>query len=41
MGKGPSGPSTEIFFDRGEKYDSRTAEELIIPDLENDRFIEV
>lgn len=41
MGKGPSGPSTEIFFDRGDKYDSRTAKELIELDLENDRFVEI
>jgi len=41
MGKGPSGPSSEIFFDRGEKYDSRSAKELIEPDLENDRYVEI
>ncbi|WP_373375594.1 alanine--tRNA ligase [Candidatus Phytoplasma solani] len=40
IGPGPSGPCTEIFFDRGEKYDSRN-QELIIKDLENDRFIEI
>ncbi len=41
LGQGPCGPSTEIFFDKGEEYDSRTAKELIEPDLENDRYIEI
>ncbi len=41
MGKGPCGPSSEIFFDKGEKYDHRTAKELIEPDLENDRYVEI
>ncbi|AGL90217.1 alanine--tRNA ligase [Candidatus Phytoplasma australiense] len=40
IGPGPSGPCTEIFFDRGEKYDKRN-KELIIEDLENNRFIEI
>lgn len=40
IGEGPSGPDTEIFFDRGEKYDKR-GKELIELDLENDRFIEI
>ena len=41
MGKGPSGPSSEIFIDRGEKYDKRDANELIANDIENDRFVEI
>lgn len=41
MGKGPSGPSTEIFYDRGITFDHRAADELIKNDLENDRFIEI
>jgi alanyl-tRNA synthetase len=41
MGKGPSGPCTEIFFDKGEEFDKRSAEETIPPDLENDRYIEI
>ncbi len=41
IGKGPGGPNTEIFFDRGEKYDSRTPQELLKDDLENDRVIEI
>lgn len=40
IGEGPSGPDTEIFFDRGEKYDKR-GKELIEQDIENDRFIEI
>ena len=40
IGEGPSGPNTEIFFDRGEKYDSRGLE-LVEQDLENDRYIEI
>ncbi len=41
IGKGPSGPSTEIFFDRGVEYDSREANLLIPDDIENDRFVEI
>jgi alanyl-tRNA synthetase len=41
MGQGPCGPSTEIFYDRGEKFDSRSAKELIQGDLENDRYVEI
>ncbi|WP_349402117.1 alanyl-tRNA synthetase [Candidatus Phytoplasma solani] len=40
IGPGPSGPCTEIFFDKGDKYDTRY-KELIIEDLENNRFIEI
>ncbi|MDD2259940.1 MAG: alanine--tRNA ligase [Acholeplasmataceae bacterium] len=40
IGEGPSGPDTEIFFDRGEKYDKRGVE-LIKEDIENDRYIEI
>src|SRR5690554_2481377 len=39
IGEGPSGPNTEIFYDRGEKYDSR-GPVVIKEDLENDRYIE-
>ncbi len=40
IGEGPSGPDTEIFFDRGLEYDKRGTE-LIKDDLENDRYIEI
>ncbi len=40
VGKGPSGPNTEIFYDRGIDYDKRGVE-LVSEDIENDRFIEV
>ncbi len=41
LGQGPCGPCTEIFFDKGSLYDDRSAKELIEPDLENDRYIEI
>jgi len=40
IGPGPCGPDTEIYFDRGEKYDKRGVE-LIEKDLENERYIEI
>ncbi len=41
IGEGPGGPNTEIFYDRGEKYDSRNVIDLLAADLENDRIIEI
>jgi alanyl-tRNA synthetase len=42
IGAGPSGPDTEIFFDRGEDYDPEgRGIELLEKDLENDRYIEI
>lgn len=41
IGEGPGGPNTEIFYDRGEKYDTRNVIELLEKDLENDRIIEI
>lgn len=42
IGEGPSGPNTEIFYDRGEKYDPENlGEKLFFEELENDRYIEV
>lgn len=40
IGEGPCGPDTEMFFDRGSKYDLR-GKELIEQDIDNDRFIEI
>ncbi len=40
IGEGPCGPDSEIFFDRGEKYDSRGIK-CLQEDLENDRYIEI
>ena len=42
IGEGPSGPDTEIFYDRGEAYDPEgLGERLFFEELENDRYIEV
>lgn len=42
IGEGPSGPDTEIFYDRGVEYDPEgIGERLFFEELENDRYIEV
>lgn len=42
IGEGPCGPDTEIFFDRGERYDpKRLGIQMIKDDIENDRYIEI
>ncbi|WP_462405596.1 alanine--tRNA ligase [Gracilibacillus sp. Marseille-QA3620] len=42
IGEGPSGPDTEIFFDRGTKYDPENIGiRMIEEDIENDRYIEI
>ncbi|MEY8462351.1 alanine--tRNA ligase [Streptococcus merionis] len=42
IGAGPSGPDTEIFYDRGEAFDPENIGiRLIAEDIENDRYIEI
>ncbi len=42
IGAGPSGPDTEIFFDRGEAFDPKNIGiRLLEEDIENDRYIEI
>ena len=42
IGEGPCGPNTEVFFDRGEKWDpEHKGVDLLRNDLENDRYIEI
>ncbi|EES40074.1 alanine--tRNA ligase [Staphylococcus caprae M23864:W1] len=41
IGEGPSGPNTEIFYDRGEAYGQNDPEEEMYPGGENERYLEV
>ncbi|SEQ16105.1 alanyl-tRNA synthetase [Virgibacillus subterraneus] len=41
IGEGPSGPNTEIFYDRGEKYGSDQNDPELYPGGENDRYLEI
>lgn len=42
IGEGPCGPNTEVFYDRGEKYDeNHIGIDLLKNDIDNDRYIEI
>ncbi|MBQ9854517.1 MAG: alanine--tRNA ligase [Bacilli bacterium] len=42
IGEGPSGPDSEIFYDRGVKYDpDKQGIKLLEKEIENDRYIEI
>ncbi|MGM9940982.1 MAG: alanine--tRNA ligase [Bulleidia sp.] len=42
IGRGPGGPDTELYYDRGEKYDPEgIGERLFFEDIENDRYVEL
>ena len=42
IGEGPAGPNTEVFFDRGPKYDPENKGiELLKEDIDNDRYVEI
>lgn len=41
IGEGPSGPNTEIFYDRGEAYGQDDPAEEMYPGGENERYLEV
>ncbi|AVP49658.1 alanine--tRNA ligase [Williamsoniiplasma luminosum] len=42
VGQGPCGPNTEIFYDRGVKWDPQNiGTKLLSEDIENDRYIEI
>jgi alanyl-tRNA synthetase len=41
IGEGPSGPNTEIFYDRGEKYGNDPNDPELYPGGENDRYLEI
>jgi alanyl-tRNA synthetase len=41
IGEGPSGPNTEIFYDRGEEYGNDINDPELYPGGENERYLEV
>src|SRR5699024_3704333 len=41
IGEGPSGPNTEIFYDRGESYGNDSNDPELYPGGENERYLEI
>ena len=41
IGEGPSGPNTEIFYDRGPEYGNDPADPELYPGGENERYLEI
>ncbi|RCW65276.1 alanine--tRNA ligase [Saliterribacillus persicus] len=41
IGEGPSGPNTEIFYDRGESYGNNANDPELYPGGENERYLEI
>src|SRR5690625_860438 len=41
IGEGPSGPNTEIFYDRGEEYGNDLKDPELYPGGENNRYLEI
>ncbi|WP_347862687.1 alanine--tRNA ligase [Salimicrobium sp. PL1-032A] len=41
IGEGPSGPNTEIFYDRGEAYGNDPEDPELYPGGENERYLEI
>ncbi|WP_223702810.1 alanine--tRNA ligase [Sutcliffiella deserti] len=41
IGEGPSGPNTEIFYDRGEAYGNDESDPELYPGGENERYLEI
>ncbi|WP_208590077.1 alanine--tRNA ligase [Gracilibacillus suaedae] len=41
IGEGPSGPNTEIFYDRGEAYGNDPSDPELYPGGENERYLEI